>query len=278
MTRTYEDPPEFRESSGASLGYPRLTSVVRWIIWSNVGVFAAFLLLHFAAPTWKERVYEIMALDPVAWREGFPLAPYWQLLTYGFVHSLRDPMHILMNLLGVYFFGTMLEGVLGPKRFGVLFGGSLALGAAVHLAIACPSGWDAPVVGASGGVMATVVGAAVLYPSARVIFFVFPLTLKVLALIFVGLDLFRVLMQHEGGVASIVHLTGAALGFAALKFGWIWADPIARHAERKARKQAEQRQGDEERLDRLLQQIHDRGMTSLSERDREFLKRMSGRR
>ncbi|MCC6407260.1 MAG: rhomboid family intramembrane serine protease [Planctomycetes bacterium] len=278
MTRTYEDPPEFRESAGPSFGYPRLTPVVRWVIWLNVGVFVALLIAGFAAPKLEAAVYGALRLDPAAWSSDFPLAPWWQVITYGFLHSMRDPMHILMNLLGVYFFGTLLENQLGSKRFATLYGLALAIGATLHLAIACAGDWNVTVVGASGGVMAVVVAAAVLYPNMRVIFFVFPMPLKVLALIFVGLDLFRVLTQQSGGVASIVHLAGAAWGFAALKFGWIWADPAARWQERQERKVVEQRQTDEERLDKLLQQIHDKGMPSLSSSDREFLKRMSSRR
>lgn len=278
MTRTYEDPPEYRESGTASLGWPSLTQVVRWLIWSNVGVFLALLVAKLAAPELEHGLRSRVWLDPVAWREGFPLVPVWQLVTYGFVHSASDPFHILFNMLGLYFFGTMLERAIGPQRFLVLYGVALGFGGLVHLGAAFGFGWDVPVVGASGGVLAVIVAAAVLRPNERVIFIVFPLTLKILAMIMVGLDLFGLLTQTSGTKAVLVHLAGASWGFAALKFGWIWADPAARWQERQERKVVEQRQTDEERLDKLLQQIHEKGMTSLSERDREFLRRMSSRR
>ncbi|MCE9595091.1 MAG: rhomboid family intramembrane serine protease [Planctomycetes bacterium] len=278
MTRTYEDPPEFRESSASSLGWPRLTPMVRWILWANVGLFLALLVMSLSAPTAELKVHSFLALEPASWRESFPLAPYWQLVTYGFVHSLRDAGHILFNMLGLYFFGTMLESAIGSRRFLVLYGAALVIGGLLHLGAALTWNWDVPVVGASGGVLAVVVAAAVLNPNARVIFIVFPLTLKVLALIMVGLDLFALLTQTGGNKAVLVHLGGAAWGFAALKFGWIWADPAAKWEQHKERKVVEQRQTDEERLDRLLQQIHDKGMPSLEERDRDFLRRMSSKR
>jgi membrane associated rhomboid family serine protease len=278
MTRTYEDPPEYRESSRAALGWPSLTPAVRWILWTNVGVFLGMLLLRLASESVEQGLRALLAPEPASWRDGFPLAPYWQVVTYGFVHSLHDPFHILFNMLGVYFFGTMLERSIGTRRFLVLYGAALVIGAVLHLAAALAWGWSLPVVGASGGVLAVIVAAAVLHPSARVIFIVFPLTLKVLALIMVGLDVFALLTQTAGARAVLVHLGGAAWGFGALKFGWIWADPAARWEQRKARRVVEKRQGDEERLDRLLQQIHQKGMHSLDERDREFLRRMSSRR
>jgi membrane associated rhomboid family serine protease len=278
MTRTYEDPPEYRDAGPVSFGWPRLTPVVRWLLWTNIGVFLALLLLGFVAEETERAVRAFLWFDPAAWRDSIPLVPVWQLVTYGFVHSRLDPGHILFNMLGLYFFGTMLESLIGSKRFATLYGSAIVVGAVLHFGAALAFGWDVPVVGASGGVLAVVVATAVLRPNERVIFIVFPLTLKVLALIMVGLDLFALLTQTAGTKAVVVHLGGAACGFAALKFGWIWADPAARWQERKERKVVEQKQSDEERLDRLLQQIHEQGLNSLSPADREFLKRMSSRR
>lgn len=290
MTRTYEDPPEFRGSS-AEVGFPRLTPVVRTLIWSNAIVFLAFVALRLASPAACERIYTWFELDPLAWRVQAPWIPIWQLVTYGFLHSLSDPFHILFNLLGVYFFGTMLESVIGSRRFLVLYLAAIVIGGAIDLGVGLARGpaeltviegvMQDPyhrTVGASGGVLATIVATAVLRPNTRVIFIIFPMTLKVLAMIMVGLDVFTLLFGGRGGTAVLVHLAGAAWGFGAVKFGWIWADPAASWERRKQRVETEQREADAQRLDRLLQQIHDQGMNSLSEKDRDFLRRMSARK
>lgn len=46
--------------------------------------------------------------------EGF--MPH-QLITYMFMHSSRDFMHVLFNMFAVFMFGRVLEGVWGAKRF-----------------------------------------------------------------------------------------------------------------------------------------------------------------
>ncbi len=278
MTRTYDDSPPDDFDSAPQFAWPRMTPVVRALIWSNVIVFALFELLSLvAAPTW-ETLQSWFELNTEIWRENLPLVPVWQLLSYGFLHSVSDPFHILFNLLGLFFFGTMVEGLIGSRRYLFFYLAAIAIGGGLQLVYSFATGHDAHVVGASGGVLATIVGAAVLRPNARVIFIVFPLSLRVLALILVGLNLFSFARGQDMQVALVVHLGGAAWGFCALRFGWIWADPAARWRERRQRVEVAERESEEQRLDKLLQQIHEKGMTSLSERDREFLKRMSSRR
>ncbi len=41
----------------------------------------------------------------------------WQLVTYMFMHSTNDFMHILFNMFALWMFGNTLENVWGPKRF-----------------------------------------------------------------------------------------------------------------------------------------------------------------
>ena len=65
---------------------------------------------------------------------GYALVPYeihrfgrWhQMITSGFLHA--DFMHLLFNMLGLYFFGPPLEAILGSARFLVVYLGSLIAG------------------------------------------------------------------------------------------------------------------------------------------------------
>jgi hypothetical protein len=52
-------------------------------------------------------------------------------------------------------------------------------------------------------------------------------------------------------------------------------DPIGRWRQRKAEGRVERRQVDQERLDGLLEKIHSQGLGSLTQREKEFLKRVS---
>lgn len=265
--------------SGPHFSMPRVSSMVKTLMWINAGVWLASYLAKSNEN--GRAVYDALSLAPDTWKEWFPWVPLWQVVTYGFLHSLAGPLHILFNMLSLYFFGTWLEDLVGPRRFLLLYLASIVLGGAVQLAGSLSLGDSAPIVGASGAVLFLIVAMAVLRPHAQVIFFIFPMKLRTLALIYVGMDVFTLVEQMRGAgsnTAVLVHFTGAAFGFAAAKLGWIWIDPVTVWEEHKVRREVEDVRSDEERLDQLLAQIHDRGIGSLSRSEREFLKRMSSRK
>ena len=276
MARPYEDPPG---AGGVAFGVPSLTRVVKALLIANVAVFLIQWVLFDGwmprAFTWTE---EAFALCPVQWHR-FPLVPFWQLLTYGFLHA--SPEHVIMNMLGLYFFGTMLESEIGDRRFLIFYLGSVVVAGACQLGLGLSLGQVGPVVGASGGVLAIVCAMATLRPMTRVIFFVFPMTLRTMALIFLAVDLFRVVGQLKGGhndVASFAHLSGALFGYLAVRQSWIWRDPVAQVESWRERRQEAQEASDEERLDALLQKISREGIHALSSSERAFLKRVSQRK
>jgi hypothetical protein len=118
----------------------------------------------------------------------------------------------------------------------------------------------------------------VLRPVARVIFIFVPMTLRTLAIIMVALDVLPILMRSGGGTAHWVHIAGAAWGFLAARRRWVWLDPLEVLAQSRERGAQAAKEKDAERLDRLLRQISENGIHSLSRRDRQFLKRVSERR
>jgi membrane associated rhomboid family serine protease len=283
MRRTWEDGPEF--SGGVS--FPSPTPVTRRLLWINGIVFLLFaVLVHTTRPSGLsatagagvgQEVMDWFALDVGAWRSRVP--PVWQLLTYGFLHSVDDPWHILMNLLALFFFGTMLEGIVGSRRFLWVYLAAIAIGGAAELTGALVRGSSPKIVGASAGVFCVIVATAVMQPNARVIFILVPLTLKVLAAIMVGLQAFYLLTRGaDGSTAILAHLGGAAWGYLAARRRWIWWDPLDAWHARVARSERANREQDHERLERLLAQIHAKGIHTLSRRDKAFLKRVSERK
>jgi membrane associated rhomboid family serine protease len=71
----------------------------------------------------------------------------WRMLTAGFVHSPDSFWHILINIYSIYIFGRVIEPMLGPSRFLVLYLISIFGGSAAVLWLSEPV---VPVVGASG--------------------------------------------------------------------------------------------------------------------------------
>ena len=71
---------------------------------------------------------------------------WWRLLTSGFLHA--DPIHLLFNMVGVYFLGQLLEPALGSVRFAALYFASLLAGSFGALLLSN----DAVTIGASGAV------------------------------------------------------------------------------------------------------------------------------
>lgn len=268
-TATFE--PRGERGSGFGAGFSSST-MTRKLLWANGILFVLGLLLVRFTPI-GEPIWTWLRLDPQTWYRGVPAL--WQLWTYGFLHDLGSPFHLLFNLLALHFFGTMLEARIGARRFLLQYMAALAFGALVHLSLA-PWLGAAPVVGASGAVLYVVIACATLEPNAQVLFFFVPMPMKVMALILVGLDLFGVL---TGGTrtASDVHLAGSALGFASVRLGWVHFDPAAWWSARREQRVVEGAANDEQRLDQLLQRIHREGIHSLSQRDKDFLSRMSKR-
>ena len=282
MNGSWQEPPEYRDGGGVSLAVPRLSPLIKKLMLINGGLFLASYIFSLAAPEAWLTVTKWFAVSPDLWKSWAPFVPVWQLVTYGFLHSVTSPMHVLMNMLFLYFLGTMLEGIIGSKRFLSTYLAAIAVAGACTLATGLIMGDDRWVVGASGGVMAIVVACAVLRPDTRIIFIIIPMTLKVFAWIYVGLDVFHsinvVFGGQRAGVAYFAHLGGAAFGYLAVKKGWIWRDPIQELETRKQKRQEQQREDDAQKLDDLLARIHRDGIHSLSEREKAFLKKASQRR
>jgi membrane associated rhomboid family serine protease len=262
------------------IGFPPLTPVVRVLLIALVGAWLALWVLALAAPQAAAVLATFLALDHASWFSAPLFLPLWQLVTVGLVHG--GLWHLFGNCLMLYFFGTMVEEIVGSKRFAWLFGLGMVAASVASLVLMRIVGTDAPTIGASGGVMATVLAAATFRPHTTVLFIFVPLPLWVLAAAYVAFDLFPAIEALAGasvrGVDHFAHLGGALLGFLAVKRGFVWVDWQARAQqvveERRERSAAE----DEAELDRILARVGREGIQALSERERAFLKRMSERK
>lgn len=87
------------------LSLPRLTPVVKWIMIANVAVFLLIGLALRVAPGLAMFLIDNLALSMV----GNGLIKIWTYLTYAFMHDQHDILHLLFNMLILYFFGPQLD-------------------------------------------------------------------------------------------------------------------------------------------------------------------------
>jgi len=261
------------------MGLPPITPMVKRLMQINAAVFVLYFIIWYVSTPAADGVVRWFGLDPGLWAAQAPFVPVWQLISYSFLHAASDPTHIMFNMLLLYFFGTMLETILGSNRFLMVFVGAALCGGLFHLVGEWLFGAGLPVIGASGAVLGVLVATAVLRPDTQVLFFFFPVRLRWLATGIVVLDALNLLIGLKGGSAGLVahhvHLGGALYGFLAARGGWVRWDPIGRLRQRQIDGQQNRKQADQERLDALLKKIHSEGLGSLSDKERDFLKRVS---
>ncbi|HZY89791.1 MAG TPA: rhomboid family intramembrane serine protease [Gemmataceae bacterium] len=139
----------------------------------------------------------------------------WRLVSYAFLHDPNSVMHILFNMLFLWWFGADLEDLYRPKEFLAFYLTSAVAGGVAHVALAkLDLVQPNPVLGASGAVTAVVMLCALHYPTKIILLFFFlPVPIWAFVVFMVAKDAFTLLGRAETGVAVDVHLAGAAFGF-----------------------------------------------------------------
>jgi membrane associated rhomboid family serine protease len=255
-----------------------LTTWVKRLLIANVAVF----LLTLIVPG----LFEFLAFVP-----GRVLARPWTLVTYMFVHG--GALHLLFNMLGLFFFGPPIEARWGSREF-LKYYLICGLGGAVLSFVF--AGYGA-VVGSSAAVFGIMLAFAMNWPEAPIYFWgIFPIKAKWLVLILAGLSLFSAVTGTRDGVAHFAHLGGFAAGFLYLRLGDAFGQRVARLRKkfpksrltvvpggakpappepRRRTRREEERLLDE--VDRVLDKISASGLASLSAEERRLLDEVSRR-
>lgn len=266
--------------SGGGLSFPPLTPVVKWVLIVLGSVFLGQWVLGLFAPSAEYALVEWLGLNQSMWFDAPPYLPVWQLFTYGFLHGGFG--HVLWNCLILYFFGTMVEGTVGSRRFAWFLAGGTVAGGVASVLLMQVVGGTLPTIGASGAVVAATLAAATFHPRATMLFIFIPLPLWVFAVIVVARDFFPAIeiLAGRGGssVDHFAHIGGALFGFLAVRKKFIWVDWGGRVEIALEKRRERVLADDEQELDELLARVSREGIQSLSEREREFLKRMSERK
>jgi membrane associated rhomboid family serine protease len=227
----------------------------------------------------------------------------WTIITYAFAHDLSGVLHILFNMLVLYWFGRLFVEYLGSdKLVAVYILGALA-GALVYLlAYNTIPFYEQQIqdtiigmVGASAAVDAIVVAAATLLPNYTFFLLFFgPVKIKYIAAITVFLSFLGTVGMNAGG--NLAHLGGAFIGFVYIKQlqagvnwgGWItltldWfrglfqSKPKVKVTYRSkptpaaSVKPSGVGKASQEEIDAILDKISDRGYESLTKEEKEKL-------
>jgi membrane associated rhomboid family serine protease len=142
----------------------------------------------------------------VAW-SWFPSLEYWRAITFPFAH-LTDFNLFLMDAIVLYFFGGALERAWGSTRFLFFFFISGLLAGGIILALA-PWFHGGIFVGMVGSWIAITIAYAALAPDATVLlFFVLPISARILALVSIGIELFFRNVAYGGPVPASIAIVG----------------------------------------------------------------------
>jgi membrane associated rhomboid family serine protease len=198
-----------------TLSLPPFTRAVTWLLGINTSVFLLMELLALARFRGvNEFIFEHFSLLPDAVVHHGAL---WQLVTYSFIHL--GFLHWFGNMLGLWMFGSQIEGAWGTRRFVELFSVGVIGAAVTTVAVAYThvlGGPNTATVGASGGVFAILIAFGILFADSEIMMIPFPFMIK--AKYFVGILIVITLAFAMGGggdVAYVAHLGG-------LFFGWLY--------------------------------------------------------
>jgi membrane associated rhomboid family serine protease len=138
---------------------------------------------------------------------------WWTPLTYMFAHG--GMTHLLVNMLGLFFFGPPLEKRIGSWEFLVYYLATGVLAGFFSLGLYFFMGAGQVVlIGASGAIYAVMLAFATWYPRAKVyIMGIIPVRAPVMILIFAGLSVFQQVVGVGRNVAHLTHLAGLVFGF-----------------------------------------------------------------
>lgn len=270
---------------GGAGGGPFAAHLTPWVKRLLIANFAVWLVMAFGLL--PQRTAESLF--------GFSTATFltrpWSPITYQFVHG--GFMHVLFNMLAVFFFGPPLEREMGGTDF-LRYYLICGVGAALTAVLLVPMIGTPTVIGASGAVFGVMLAFAWKWPDAPIyVWGVLPVKAKWMVAI-LGLGALWATMQagRAGGVAHWAHLGGLVTGILYLKFG---AALAARWRARRGggrrrrsassggatrdigsgRRRDRPRGDDLDEVDRILDKIREEGIDALSPKEQAFLDEMS---
>jgi membrane associated rhomboid family serine protease len=278
-----------------------IAPVTRNLLIANVASFVLQVLF-------LNRFLDYVALVP-AYALGKGMI--WQFITYMFLHG--GFFHLFFNMFLLWMFGSEIERYWGSSEF-LKYYFVTGIGGGILSCVFSPGSF-VPIVGASGAIFGLLLAYGLAFPDRQIyLYFLFPIRAKYLVMILGGIELLAVATPGGDGIARFAHLGGLLFGYIYIKKERLglairrrWGKlarnrrvrlvrPDRRHASRDrageegdgtresgwreggGRQQDAEQRREQEKIDAILDKISRDGLDSLTEDERETLKRASDRR
>ena len=233
------------------IGMPPFTPVIKNLIIINFLIWMAQSFLGANVTSWMDQTFALHSIYS-------PLFKPWQVITHMFMHSpfysQLGIWHILLNMFGLWMFGSALEIQMGAKRFlsfylisgvgaAIIYLGylhfylhslvgdyqiALAGGAPQSTLMQYQAIINESMIGASGAIFGVIAGFGYLFPNTYLyIYFFLPLKTKWAVIGIIAYELYGAIANSSGDdVAHVAHLGGAFVGFLIIYF---WNKKDRRH-------------------------------------------------
>ncbi len=183
-----------------------MISITLLLIILNIGI--SLIALY-----WNEKVFDLGMLRP---HRMFRKQTWYEVITSGFLHA--GISHLLVNMFVLYFFGTVMEQVLGPTHFIALYFSALVFSSLPSL-IMHKDNPEYATIGASGAVEAVLFSYIFVFPTEKLILILLPIPIPawIFGLLFLAYSIYEG-RRGKGNVNHGAHIAGAAWGVLYLIF------------------------------------------------------------
>ena len=278
----------------------RAMSMTNKLVVANVVVYILCWLAGNSDTKLNKDIYDALSIDSSFFTHPWQI---WRLITAGFMHAaawgevanrgaMSPVMHIAFNMFLLWMFGRFVEQRYGAKEFLRFYLLAIIVSSLIfavsYYFLAMPEGVSVVrAVGASGGVVAVVILYCFLYPKTKLLLMmIIPVDAWIVGLMYVGYDIYLAVQSSKGeptGIAWQAHLGGAAFAALYFKLGWKFSGQGRTKRKPKTKLKihkpvTDELSADEQliaRGEKILEQVHQRGESSLSARQRQTLQRYS---
>lgn len=192
-------------------------SAVTILLIATIGAFVLQQVINVSFPNASGSAFldDWVALNV----ENFKELKVWTVVTYAFLHEPSALLHILGNMLGLFFIGRIVEPLLGKQNFFLLYFSGAVMGGLAYIFFHLND--IKSVIGASAAVSAILAFFCMRFPERSItllLFFVIPLTVKPkwIFWVFLGISTFSLLFfelpSKSAGTAHSAHLGGFLTG------------------------------------------------------------------
>lgn len=161
------------------------------------------LAAWFAQPTWQ--INGMMYPYQVKHQRK-----YFQIISHGFLHA--DFTHLAFNMITFFFFGPLMEQVLGSFPFLILYISGLLV-SSIPTLLRHSDNPNYATLGASGAVESVLFAFILLFPAEKIYIFLIPIGIPAIlfGFIYMGYSIYSA-KQQQGNINHDAHIAGAVWG------------------------------------------------------------------